>query len=464
MGIWTKKSIESLKKEGSSSSLRRALTAKDLVLLGIGVTVGAGIFSVTGIAAAFHAGPAIILSFLIAAIGCLFASFCYSELASMIPVSGSAYTYSYAAFGELIAWIIGWDLILEYAIGAATVSISWSGYFVELLKDLGIFLPQAIAASPWQNGEGGLINLPALLIVCFTSVILIIGIRESSFFNMVMVVLKLLVIGVFIVAGLGAIQWENLTPFIPENEGAFGQFGISGIFRAAGIIFFAYIGFDALSTTAQEVKNPKKDMPIGIIGSLIICTAIYIAFSFVLTGVVNYKELGVTAPVALALDKIGILFLSLPLKLAIIAGLTSVILVLLLGQSRVFYAMAEDGLLPSVFKETHPRFKTPWKSNLLLMLFVGSIASQVSLSFLSNITSTGTLLAFVIVCAGVIVLRITHPEAPRPFKVPFFPLTPILGMLVCFTMISSLGRDNWLRLFIWLIVGLAIYLGRAFRK
>jgi len=442
MGIWTRKKIDEFRVD---SSLKRVLTANELILLGIGTIIGAGIFTITGIAAAKFAGPAIVLSFFIAALGCLFASFCYSELSAMIPVSGSAYTYAYAAFGEIFAWIIGWDLILEYAIGAAAVSVSWSGYFVDLLNDFGI---------SWPKTE---IDYPAFLIVIFTSFVLITGIKQSSLFNSFLVFLKLLVIAVFIGIGLFFVNPENLKPFIPENTGTFGEFGFSGILKASGIIFFAYIGFDAISTTAQEVKNPEKDLKIGIIGSLLICTVIYLIFSFILTGIVNYRELDVSAPVALAIDKMGMPFLSIPIKLAILAGLTSVILVFLLGQSRILYTMAHDGLMPKIFKEIHPKFHTPWKSNIILMFFVGTISSLVPLSTLSMLTSTGTLFAFVLVCVGVIVLRYREPKAIRPFKVPFYPITPLLGTLVCLVMIASLGILNWIRLFSWLVMGLMVY-------
>lgn len=466
MGLWSRKTLAELQRtvDGNGQQLRRTLSAVDLILFGIGAIIGAGLFSITGIAAAENAGPAIVISFMIAAFGCAFAGLCYSELATMIPVSGSAYTYAYATMGELIAWIIGWTLILEYAIGAATVAISWSGYAVSLLHDFGVVFPREVVASPWQHvhlPDGAIVtgwmNMPALMIIGLVTTVLILGIRESAVFNDMIVVIKVGVVVVFIVVGVFYINPSNYVPFIPENTGEFGEYGWSGILRATGVVFFAYIGFDAISTTAQETKTPQTSIPIGILGSLVLCTILYILFSLVMTGLANYKELDVAAPVAVAVAKTPFIWLDWLVKLAILAGLTSVILVLMLGQSRIFFVMAKDGLLPSFFSDLHPTHKTPWKSNLILLVLVGLIAGFVPISILSHMTSIGTLLAFIIACAGVIILRYTQPNQPRPFRVPFFPYVPILGILTCFLMMVTLGVDSWLRLVGWLAIGLVIY-------
>lgn len=468
MGLWSRKSIPAILADAHNGphKLRRTLGISDLIMLGIGMIVGAGLFSITGIAAAENAGPAIVISFIIAAIGCAFAGICYSELATMIPVSGSAYTFAYATMGELPAWIIGWTLILEYAIGAATVAISWSAYVIALLDDLNIHFPRQWVASPWQparlpSGEMvyGYINLPAVFIVVAITLLLIRGIKQSSFINAILVIIKVSVVIIFIGVGFSFINWANYDPFIPQNTGHFGEFGWSGIFRAAGIVFFAYIGFDAVSTAAQEAKNPQRDMPYGIIGSLIVCTILYILFSFVMVGLVNYKELGVAAPVALAIDQTPFWWLNWLVKLAILAGFSSVIIVLLLGQSRVFFAMARDGFLPSYFSDLHPKFQTPWKSNLLLCVFISLIAAFSSLELVGEMSSIGTLLAFVIVCLGVLILRYTQPEYPRPFRTPLVPLVPICGVLVCLSMMVSLQVDSWIRLILWTMIGLVIYAG-----
>ena len=453
--------------EAGEHTLRRTLGPGNLVALGIGAIIGAGLFSLTGIAAAEYAGPAIALSFVIAAIGCALAGFCYSEFATMIPIAGSAYTYAYATMGELLAWIIGWDLVLEYAVGAATVSISWSAYVVSFLHDLGIELPAQLVASPWQpvqlpSGElvHGIINLPAVFIIVLISCLLMIGIKESATANAVMVAIKVTVVVVFIAVGVWYIKAENYTPFIPPNTGTFGEFGWSGILKAAGVIFFAYIGFDAVSTAAQEARNPQKDMPVGIIGSLAICTVLYVLFSIVMTGLAHYTEFkGAAAPVAVAVAHTPYGWLAALIKLAILAGLTSVILVMLLGQSRVFFSMSRDGLLPKVFSDIHPRFRTPWRSNLLLMLFVSLFSAFAPISAVGQMTSIGTLFAFVIVCGGILIMRRTQPDIPRPFKTPWVPVVPVLGILVNALMMYGLGWSNWLRLFVWLILGLAIYFG-----
>ncbi len=469
MSLFTVKPLSRILAESESGehTLKRTLGPTSLVALGIGAIIGAGLFSLTGIAAAENAGPAIALSFVFAAIGCAFAGLCYSEFSTMIPIAGSAYTYAYATMGEFLAWVIGWDLVLEYAVGAATVSISWSAYVVSLLHQIGINLPPYLIASPWQpvqlpNGElvHGLINLPAMFIIALVSGLLVVGIKESANVNAVMVMIKVVVVILFIGVGVWFIKGSNYVPYIPENTGKFGEFGWSGILRAAGVIFFAYIGFDAVSTAAQEAKNPQKDMPIGIIGSLIICTVLYVAFSTVMTGLAYYTEFkGAAAPVAVAIGHTPYTWLGALVKLAIIAGLTSVILVMLLGQSRVFFSMSRDGLLPKLFSDIHPKFRTPWRSNILLMLFVSLFSAFAPISMVGHMTSIGTLFAFVIVCAGIMIMRKTQPDLKRPFRTPWVPVVPILGILVNALMMYGLGWENWLRLFVWLVIGLAIYFG-----
>ncbi len=453
--------------EGGSHTLKRTLGSMQLVALGIGAIIGAGLFSLTGVAAANHAGPGVVLSFLLAAVGCAFAGLCYSEFATMIPIAGSAYTYSYATMGELLAWIIGWDLVLEYAVGAATVSVSWSAYVVSFLKDFGIAFPAQFAASPWvevvlaDGSKGhGIVNIPAVFVVCMISMLLMIGIQESARVNAVIVVIKVAVVLVFIAVGWSYIDPKNYEPFIPQNTGEFGAFGYSGVVRAAGVIFFAYIGFDAVSTAAQEAKNPQRDMPIGIIGSLAVCTILYVLFAHVLTGMVNYQDFkGAAAPVALAIDKTPYLWLNKMVKLAIIAGFTSVILVMLLGQSRVFFSMSRDGLLPKVFCDIHPKWLTPYRSNMLFMVFVSLFSAFAPIEVVGEMTSIGTLFAFVLVCGGVIVMRKSYPNIDRPFKTPLVPVVPILGILINVALMFGLGWTNWLRLFVWLAIGLAIYFG-----
>lgn len=450
---------------GEKTSLHRTLGPANLISLGIGAIIGAGIFTLTGQAAANHAGPAILLSFLLSALGCALAGFCYSEFSTMIPIAGSAYTYAYATMGELIAWIIGWDLVLEYAVGAATVAIGWSATLISILHSLGIDLPPELIASPWQpvllpNGTQvhGLVNLPAVFIVVAISWLLIRGIQESATVNSIVVVIKVAVVVVFVAIGYMYVNPQNYVPFIPANEGG-DKFGWPGILRGAGVIFFAYIGFDAVSTAAQEAKNPKKDMPIGIIGSLLICTVLFILYARVLTGVVNYKELAVPSPVALAVDRMGIPWLALLMKLAVLAGLTSVILVMLLGQSRVFFSMSRDGLLWPLFSKLHPGYRTPYLCNALLMVFVGLFAAFAPMSLVGEMTSIGTLFAFVLVSIGIIIMRKSHPDLPRSFKTPLVPLIPILSAMVNFLLMAGLGWENWLRLIVWLAIGMAIYFG-----
>jgi basic amino acid/polyamine antiporter, APA family len=407
------------------------------------------------------------LSFVVAAVGCAFAGLCYSEFATMIPVAGSAYTYSYATMGELFAWIIGWDLVLEYAVGASTVATSWSRYVVSLLRDFGIQFPMEYAAGPFESvtlPDGtsiaqGIINVPAILIVVLVSALLIIGIQESARVNAVIVLVKVSVIILFIAFGWSYVNPANHVPLVPTPTGEHGEFGWTGIVRGAGIIFFAYIGFDAVSTAAQEAKRPQRDMPIGIIGSLLVCTVLYILFSYVLTGIVNYKELNDPAAVAVAIDRTPYLWLRKWVKIAIIAGYTSVILVMLLGQSRVFFSMAKDGLLPGLFSAIHPKFRTPWLSNLLFMVFVSLMSAFLPLSKLGEATSIGTLFAFVLVCAGILVMRKTSPDIERPFKTPLVPAVPVLGIVVNLYLMWGLGLENWIRLFGWMAIGILIYFG-----
>jgi APA family basic amino acid/polyamine antiporter len=458
MSLFATKPIESLLSEAQGKQgLKRSLSALSLVALGIGAIIGAGIFTLTGVAASTHAGPAMVCSFMIAALGCAFAGLCYSEFSTMIPIAGSAYTYSYATMGELVAWIIGWALVLEYAVGAATVSVSWAATFDSILLSFGIHLPRALVGSPY-SAQPGMLNLVAVVIICLISGILIRGISESAKFNDFIVVLKVAVVILFIGIGYFFINYKNYHPFLPQNTGTFGSFGWSGVLAAAGQIFFAYIGFDAVSTAAQEAKNPKRDMPIGIIGSLAICTILYIAYSLVLTGIVNYKDLNVPAPLAVAVDQMkGLPWIGFLMKLGSLCGLTSVMLVMLLGQSRVFYSMANDGLLPRLFSDLHPKFRTPWKSNLLLMLFVSLGAALTPIDRLGSLTSIGTLFAFIVVCVGIIILRKERPDLPRPFRTPLVPLVPILGVVVNLALMAGLGAITWTAFLIWMALGLIIY-------
>ena len=484
MGLFAKKNLAQLIAEASESEkgLKKNLSAGALISLGIGAIIGAGLFSITGMAAANYAGPGIMLSFIIAAIGCGFAGLCYAEFASMIPVAGSAYTYSYATMGEFIAWIIGWDLVLEYAVGAATVASSWSGYLSKLLTSYGLSFPHELMMTPFDSAtlaDGsvvhGLVNLPAVFIVTVMSLVLIKGTSESAFVNTIIVILKITIVLIFIIMGFKFVNPDNLQPLIPENKGSFGEFGISGIIRAAAVVFFAYIGFDAVSTAAQEAKDPKKAMPIGIMGSLLICTVLYIAFAYVMVGVAHYTKFGGEgggshlAPVAIAIEQMGYPdasgkivpaypWLNTSIIIAILLGYASVILVMLLGQSRVFYSMSKDGLLPKIFSAVHPKFRTPSKSNLFFMVFVSLFAAFVPGRVVGEMTSIGTLFAFILVCIGVLVLRRTQPNAPRAFKTPLVPYVPILGVLVCFGMMAFLPFDTWIRLIVWMIIGMDVYL------
>ena len=455
--------------ETGEHTLKKTLGAGGLIALGIGAIIGAGLFSITGMAAANHAGPAITISFIVAGFGCLFAGLCYAEFASMIPVAGSAYTYSYATMGEFIAWIIGWDLVLEYAVGAATVGISWSRYLVKFLEGFSIHLPVELTVGPW---DGGIINLPAVFIIVLMSLLLIKGTKESAFVNGIIVAVKIAVVLTFIILGWRYINNDNLNPYIPENTGKFGDFGFSGIIRAAAIVFFAYIGFDAVSTAAQEAKNPKRDMPIGILGSLLICTVLYILFAHVMTGVTSYTSFagqdGI-APVSVAIEHMGTPnaagivtpdypWLNRAIVVAILFGYSSVILVMLMGQSRVFFSMSKDGLIPRIFSTINPKTQTPAKSNLLFMIFVSSFAAFIPARVVGEMTSIGTLFAFILVCIGVWVMRKKMPELPRAFKTPLVPLVPILGVGVCLFMMVFLPMDTWIRLIVWMLIGMDIYL------
>jgi len=503
MGLWSTKSITQLMTEsegGGGPTLKRTLTGSNLVLLGIGAIIGAGIFVLTGSAAAQYAGPGIVISFIIAGFGCLFAGLCYAEFASMIPIAGSAYTYGYATLGEFIAWIIGWDLILEYLFAAGTVAVGWSGYFTAFLTSLGITLPASLVGAPlsvegthtlvrsqicvdpatggiavdavshtpvaiadcvtkgFQIGAG-ILNVPAILLVVALTTLLVIGIKESARFNNIIVIVKVAIVLLVIGFGIKYVNTANWTPFIPPNLGEFGQFGWSGVFRASGVIFFAYIGFDAVSTAAQEAKNPQKDLPIGILGSLAICTVLYIAMALVMTGMAHYTELNVPHPVFVAIQKAGpsLAWLGYLVNIGAIAGLASVVLVMLMGQPRIFYSMSRDGLLPPVFGKVHPKFQTPYIATIITGTVAALVAGLFPIGLLGELVSIGTLLAFVIVSAGILVLHYRSPELVRPFATPLVPLVPILSIIICGLMMYWLPTDTWLRLIIWMAIGLLIY-------
>jgi APA family basic amino acid/polyamine antiporter len=444
--------------------LSKTLGVVSITSMGIGAIIGAGIFVLTGTAAARYAGPAIMLSFVLGGIVCAFVGLCYSELAAMIPVCGSTYTYTYATLGEVFAWIIGWDLILEYAMGAATVAVGWSGYVGSLLHNFGIDIPPALAAAPGtavKLADGtdatAILNLPAALIVVALTAMLIFGTKESSRLNNVMVAVKLVVVVAFIALGAFFIDPAHWHPLIPENKGTFGEYGLSGILRGSGVVFFAFIGFDAVSTAAQEAQKPQRDMPIGILGSLVICTILYILVSAVLTGLVPYTDLNVPDPIAKGVDVIGLTWFSVLIKVGALAGLTTVILVSLYGQGRIFYTMAHDGLLPGFFNKIHPTLKTPFLSQMVIGLVVAIVAALVPIAVLGELVSIGTLFAFVLVCAAVIYLRRSDSEVFRPFRVPGVPVVPILGILFCLLLMAGLPAVTWLRLAVWLAVGMVIY-------
>jgi len=505
MNIFRRKSVTALQEEArTDTSLKRALGAWNLTLLGIGAIIGTGIFVLTGTVAANNAGPAVVLSFVLAGVASVFAALCYAEFASVVPMSGSAYTYGYATLGEFIAWIIGWDLILEYALGAVTVAIGWSGYVVSFLRDFNIIVPPELSAARgtslinipmqlagllkvrpgWQAysadfGEHikalgtdptalahatAVFNLPAIIIIALVTTLLVIGIKESANFNNVIVIVKLAVVLLFIIGAAGSIVATNWHPFMPPNAGSREAFGWSGVMAGAGIVFFAYIGFDAVSTAAQEAKNPQRDMPIGIIGSLLVCTVLYIIVSAIATGVVPYKQLDVPDPIALAADRAGMGWMARFIKFGAIAGLSSVIMVMLLGQSRVFWTMSRDGLLPQFVNRIHPRFKTPWLTSIITGVVVAFFSALLPVTDASSLVTIGPLLAFVIVSVGVMMLRIREPNLPRAFKTPAVWVIAPLGAISAIYLMISLSGRTWARLLIWLVIGLVIYFSYSVRN
>ena len=464
MSLLTRKSLAELRLESERSLLLRTLGPLSLTALGVGSIIGTGIFVFTGVAASTAAGPALVLSMIISAVGCAFAGLCYAEFAAMVPVAGSAYTYAYATVGEIFAWIIGWDLILEYALSASTVAVGWSGYLVSFCRDLGIVIPPGLTAPRGASvavADGGIVhgvfNLPATIVVLLVTALLVIGIRQSAGTNTALVLIKSIVLVFFVALGAAYVRRANLTPFIPPNEGTFGAFGWSGILRGAGIMFFAYIGFDAVSTAAQEARRPQRDMPIGILGSLAICTVIYIAVATVLLGIVSYRRLNVADPLAVGIDATGLRWFSPVVKVSALFGLFSTMLVQMLAQTRIFYSMSRDGLLPALFGRIHPRFRTPYLSTMLTGIVIAVAAGLLPITLLGQLVSIGTLLAFVLVCIGVVMLRRTAPDLERPFRTPWVPVVPALGALICLAQMIGLPIQTWMRLLIWLAGGLVIY-------
>ncbi len=465
-GLMTRKSVDDILKSGDTDGpkLAKTLGPFSITALGIGAIIGAGIFVLTGTAAAQYAGPGIILSFVLGGIVCGFVGLCYAELAAMLPISGSSYTYTYATLGEIFAWMIGWDLILEYAMGAATVAVGWSGYIVSICRDVGIVVPATLAAAPGTvvklpdgSPATAIFNLPAALIIAALTTLLVLGTKDSARLNNIMVVIKLAVVAAFICVGAFFVSTAHWHPFIPPNDGRFGHFGLSGILRGSAVVFFAFIGFDAVSTAAQEAKTPQRDMPIGILGSLVICTLLYVAVAAVLTGLVPYDQLNVADPIARGVDAVGLVWFSIVIKIGALAGLTTVILVLLYGQSRIFFTMSQDGLLPHMFALVHPTLKTPFRSQILIGVVVAVVAALVPIHVLGEMVSIGTLFAFALVCGAVIYLRRSDSEAFRPFRVPGVRVVPVCGVLFCLLLMSGLPLATWLRLLVWLVVGLAIY-------
>lgn len=464
MSLFVRKDLGSLLAEAGSGTLRRELGPLALVTLGIGAVIGTGIFVLAGNVASQHAGPALTLSMILAGIACGFAGLCYAELASMIPVAGSAYTYAYATMGELVAWIIGWDLVLEYSLSSSTVAVGWSAYAVALLGEMGINVPARLTGAPGSvvslpdgSSVTAAFNLPAVVICLAITALLVVGIRESARVNTTIVIIKVAVLALFVAVGVRYINSGNLHPFIPPNTGQFGSFGWSGILRGAGIIFFAYIGFDAVSTASQEAKNPGRDIPIGILVSLAICTVIYIAVGLVMTGIVSYTKLNVASPLAVAAQSTGLPWLPPIINVGAICGISSVLLVNMLAQSRIFYSMSRDGLLPPIFSRLHPRFRTPHVTTIITGILIAIAAGLFPITVLGLLVSMGTLLAFAIVCTGVLILRKTAPDTPRPFRTPGMPWVPIVGTLICLYLMSGLPLPTWVRLFVWLAIGLAIY-------
>ena len=472
VGLMARKSVSDIIASGEAEgrSLAKALGPFSITAMGIGAIIGAGIFVLTGTAAAHYAGPGIMLSFVIGGIACAFVGLCYAELAALLPVCGSTYTYTYATLGELAAWIIGWDLVLEYAMGASTVAVGWSGYVVSLLHNVGIDLPLAFATAPGTqvkladgSAVAGIVNMPAALIIGILTAMLMLGTKESARLNNIMVAIKLSVVLAFILLGVGFIHTANWHPFIPDNTGEFGHFGWSGVLRGASVVFFAFIGFDAVSTCAQEAKQPQRDMPIGILGSLVICTILYIVVSAVLTGLVPFAELGVPDPIAKGVDVIGVGWFSVLIKLGALVGLTTVILVLLYGQSRIFFTMSNDGLLPPLFSRVHSRLRTPYLSQLMIGIIVAVVAALTPIDILGEMVSIGTLFAFVLVCGAVVYLRHSDAEVARPFRVPNVPWVPLLGIVFCLLLMVGLPLVTWMRLIIWLVIGLVVYFGYGSR-